>query len=214
MNNSRGRKSLLDNKQIKDIIDDYVIANGVSTKIKYADMYKYSLELFNSNKIQVLPSESFWRKKDRAGRIAIDELNRSLFQRNETNNSKSDFFTLLQLIESKVDNSQIKTVILNELKSYQQKIYNKEKEISQQKTTIDRLNKKINQLIDLNTQQQEFIFQMMYYFLKNSSKENEDFFNSAFNQIFSNPTDFINNFETKKPNRNDDLIDLFKSRLT
>ena len=205
---------MLDKNQIKNIIDGYVVANGVSNEIKYADMYKYCCELYNSNKIEVLPSESFWRKKDRAGRIAIDEVNRFLFQRNETTSSESEFFSLLQLIESKVNNSEIKTVILNELKSYQKKIDQKQKEISQQKTNIDKLNKKIDRLTELNNQQQELIFQVMYYFLKNSSKENENFFDSAFNEIFSNPIDFIDNFKTKKKTKNDDVIDFFKSRLT
>lgn len=214
MNNSRGRKSLLNKNQIKNIIDDYVTANGVSTEIKYADMYKYCCALYNSNKIQVLPSESFWRKKDRAGRIAIDEVNRFLFERNETTSSESNFSSLLQLIESKINNSEVKAVILNELKSYQKKIDNKQKEINRQETSIDNLNKRVDELIELNNQQQELIFQMMNYFLNSSSKENKDFFDSAFNNIFSNPIEFINNLKIKKVSKNDELIELFKSRLS
>lgn len=71
----KGRKPILTETEAKEIVNSYVLRHGVSKEIQYIDLHKYCIELYQNQEIPKLPSESFWRKKDRAGRKLIDEVN-------------------------------------------------------------------------------------------------------------------------------------------
>src|SRR5699024_12494637 len=74
----KGRKPILTETEAKEIVNSYILKHGVSKEIQYTDLHKYCIKLYENQKIPKLPSESFWRKKDRAGRKLIDEVNSAL----------------------------------------------------------------------------------------------------------------------------------------
>ncbi|MEK1549637.1 hypothetical protein WMI34_14045 [Staphylococcus aureus] len=119
-----------------------------------------------------LPSESFWRKKDRAGRKLIDEVNSAVSHELERHEKNYELQNLLNLIDNKITNKELKTTLFNELKSKQRKIEQLEKELNVKEESILSLKKSREDLQQLNKQQQDLISQVFHYFLKKSSQEN------------------------------------------
>ncbi|HDK7426077.1 TPA: hypothetical protein PT263_002798 [Staphylococcus aureus] len=160
-----------------------------------------------------MPSESFWRKKDRAGRKLIDEVNSAVSHELERHEKNYELQNLLNLIDNKITNKELKTTLFNELKSKQRKIEQLEKELNVKEESILSLKKSREDLQQLNKQQQDLISQVFHYFLKKSSQENLVFFDSALNNIFSKPLDYLTLLRKEKTQNQNNVADFFKNRL-
>lgn len=209
----KGRKPILTETEAKEIVNSYVLKHGVSKEIQYIDLHKYCIELYQNQEIPKLPSESFWRKKDRTGRKLIDEVNSALSHKLERHEKNYELQNLLNLIDNKITNKELKTTLFNELKSKQRKIEQLEKELNLKEESILLLKKSHEYLQQLNKQQQDLISQVFHYFLKKSSQENLAFFDSALKDIFSKPLDYLTLLREEKPQNPNNIADFFKNRL-
>lgn len=209
----KGRKPILTEAKAKEIVNRYVLKHGVSKEIKYIDLHNFCIELYRNQEIPKLPSESFWRKKDRIGRKLIDEVNSALSHQLERHEKNYETQNLLKLIENKITNKELKTLLFNELKSKQSKIEQLEKKLNIKEESILSLKESHENLRQLNKQQQDLISQVFHYFLKKSSQDNVDFFESALNNIFSKPLDYLTLLKEEKTDNQNNIADFFKSRL-
>ena len=209
----KGRKPILTETEAKEIVNSYVLKHGVSKEIQYADLHRYCIELYQNQEIPKLPSESFWRKKDRIGRKLIDEVNLALSHKLERHEKNYELQNLLNLIDNKIPNKELKTTLFNELKYKQRKIEQLEKELNLKEESILSLKKSHEYLQQLNKQQQDLISQVFHYFLKKSSKENLVFFDSALKNIFSKPLDYLTLLREEKTQNQNNIADFFKNRL-
>ncbi|CAM3746799.1 hypothetical protein [Mesobacillus zeae] len=210
---NKGRKPILTEIEAKEIINSYVLKHSVSKKIKYSDLNNYCIELYQNKEITQLPSESFWRKKDRTGRKLIDEVNSVLTHKLERHEKQYELQNLLKLIENKITNKVLKTTLFNELESKQNKIEQLEKELNIKEERILSLEKSYENKKTLNKQQQELISQVFHYFLNKSTPENFKFFDSALNNIFTNPFDYLSLLQEKESQKQNNVADFFKNRL-
>src|SRR5699024_2937582 len=189
----KGRKPILTETEAKEIVNSYVLKHSVSKEIQYIDLHKYCIELYQNQEIPKLPSESFWRKKDRAGRKLIDEVNTALSHKLEKHEKDNELQNLLILIDNKVE-------------QLEQQHNNKEESILS-------LKKSQEYLQQLNKQQQDLISQVFHYFLKKSSQDNLAFFDSALKNIFSKPLDYLTLLREEKTQNQNNIADFFKNRL-
>src|SRR5690625_4677942 len=175
----KGRKPILTEYEAKEIVNSYVLKHGVSKEIKYIDLHNYCIELYQNKEISKLPSESFWRKKDRTGRKLIDEVNSALSHKLERHEKNHELQSLINLIDNKITNKELKTTLFNELESKQNKVEQLEKELNTKEESILSLKTSHEDLKTLNKQQQELISQVFHYFLNKSSHENLNFFDRS-----------------------------------
>lgn len=209
----KGRKPILTETEAKEIVNSYVLRHGVSKEIQYIDLHKYCIELYQNQEIPKLPSESFWRKKDRAGRKLIDEVNSALSYKLVRHEKNYELQNLLNLIDRKITNKELKTTLFNELKSKQNKIEQLEQELNIKEESILSLKKTHDYLQQLNKKQQDLISQVFHYLLKKSSQENLVFFDSALKNIFSKPLDYLTLLRDEKTQNKNNVADFFKNRL-
>lgn len=209
----KGRKPILTETEAKEIVNSYVLRHGVSKEIQYIDLNKYCIELYQNQEIPKLPSESFWRKKDRAGRKLIDEVNSALSYKLVRHEKNYELQNLLNLIDRKITNKELKTTLFNELKSKQNKIEQLEQELNIKEESILSLKKSHDYLQQLNKKQQDLISQVFHYLLKKSSQENLVFFDSALKNIFSKPLDYLTLLRDEKTQNKNNVADFFKNRL-
>lgn len=210
---NKGRKPILNENEAKEIVNSYVLKYGLSKEIKYIEIHNHCIELYQNKEISKLPSESFWRKKDRTGRKLIDEVNSVLSHKLERHEKKYELQNLINLIEKRITNKELKTTLFNELESKQNKIEQLEKELYIKEESISSLKKEHENLKTLNKQQQELISQVFYYFLNKSTHENLSFFDSALTNIFSNPLDYLSILKNKETQKQYNMVDFFKNRL-
>ncbi|WHI58797.1 hypothetical protein PYH69_08505 [Mammaliicoccus lentus] len=209
----KGRKPILTETEAKEIVNSYVLRHGVSKEIQYIDLHKYCIELYQNQEIPKLPSESFWRKKDRAGRKLIDEVNSALSYKLVRHEKNYELQNLLNLIDRKITNKELKTTLFKELKSKQNKIEQLEQELNIKEESILSLKKSHDYLQQLNKKQQDLISQVFHYLLKKSSQENLVFFDSALKNIFSKPLDYLTLLRDEKTHNKNNVADFFKNRL-
>lgn len=209
----KGRKPILTETEAKEIVNSYVLKHSVSKEIQYIDLHKYCIELYQNQEIPKLPSESFWRKKDRAGRKLIDEVNTALSHKLEKHEKDNELQNLLILIDNKIQNKELKITLFNELKSKQSKVEQLEQELNIKEESILLLKKSQEYLQQLNKQQQDLISQVFHYFLKKSSQDNLAFFDSALKNIFSKPLDYLTLLREEKTQNQNNIADFFKNRL-
>lgn len=209
----KGRKPILTETEAKEIVNSYVLRHGVSKEIQYIDLHKYCIELYQNQEIPKLPSESFWRKKDRAGRKLIDKVNSALSYKLVRHEKNYELQNLLNLIDRKITNKELKTTLFNELKSKQNKIEQLEQELNIKEESILSLKKSHDYLQQLNKKQQDLISQVFHYLLKKSSQENLVFFDSALKNIFSKPLDYLTLLRDEKTQNKNNVADFFKNRL-
>lgn len=209
----KGRKPILTETEAKEIVNSYVLRHGVSKEIQYIDLHKYCIELYQNQEIPKLPSESFWRKKDRAGRKLIDEVNSALSYKLVRHEKNYELQNLLNLIDRKITNKELKTTLFKELKSKQNKIEQLEQELNIKEESILSLKKSHDYLQQLNKKQQDLISQVFHYLLKKSSQENLVFFDSALKNIFSKPLDYLTLLRDEKTQNKNNVADFFKNRL-
>lgn len=209
----RGRKPILTENETKEIINSYVLKHGVSKRIKYIDLHNYCIELHQNKELPKIPSESYWRKKDRAGRKLIDEVNSALSHKVKKHEKNYQLQSLLNLIDNSITNKELKTTLFNELESKQKKVDQLEKELNEKKDRILSLKKSNKDLNSLNKRQQELISQVFYYFLNKSSDENLDFFDSALKEIFSQPLDYLLVLKKDEAKNQNNIAGFFKKRL-
>lgn len=209
----KGRKPILTETEAKEIVNSYVLMHGVSKEIQYIDLHKYCIELYQNQEIPKLPSESFWRKKDRAGRKLIDEVNSALSYKLVRHEKNYELQNLLNLIDRKITNKELKTTLFKELKSKQNKIEQLEQELNIKEESILSLKKSHDYLQQLNKKQQDLISQVFHYLLKKSSQENLVFFDSALKNIFSKPLDYLTLLRDEKTQNKNNVADFFKNRL-
>lgn len=210
---NKGRKPILNENEAKEIVNSYVLKNGVSKEIKYIDVHNYCIRLFQKKEISKLPSESFWRKKDRTGRKLIDEVNIVLSHKLERHENNYELQNLLNLIEKKITNKELKTTIIIELESKQNKIDKLEKELFIKDERILSIKKVNESLKTLNKQQQELISQVFHYSLNKSTPDNLSFFDSALKNIFSSPLDYLSLLKESETQPLNNMADFFKNRL-
>lgn len=209
----RGRKPILTENEAKEIINSYVLKHGVSKEIKYINLHNYCIELYQNKELPKIPSESYWRKKDRTGRKLIDEVNLALSHKLKKHEKNYELQNLFKIIDKKVTNNELKKILLNELESKQKKVEQLKKELNEKKEDLLSLKKSNKDLNSLNNQQQELLSQVYYYFLKKSSDDNLEFFDSALKKIFSNPLDYLSILEKNDTKKQNNIADFFKNRL-
>lgn len=211
----KGRKPILTDSEAKHIVNTYVRKFGTSKEIRYIDLHNYCVELYEKELLFKLPSESFWRKKDRTGRKIIDEINSALSHKIEKHDKNHELENLLILIDNKITNKELKSALFNELESKQKKVIQLEKKLSIKEKDILSLKRSHEDLKKLNNQQQELISQTFHYFLNKSSHDNLNFFDIALKKLFSDPLEYLTVLQVKekdKENQNN-VADFFKNRL-
>lgn len=209
---NRGRKSILTNSEAQDIINQFIQKYKNISKISYIEIHRFSVELYNTGQLKQLPSESYWRKKDRLGRQLVDEANFTLSHKVTNKNSNNELDSLLQLldensVDQKINNIVHKVLInkFNELKLVEKKLFDEK----QKNEELSDKNKKLNLL---NSEQHVVIYQLYHYFLSTSSKDNRKIFGNALDKIFSDPLNFIESMNKKSVKKNN-VSDIFKNRL-
>lgn len=209
----KGRKPILTETEAKSIVNSYVLKYGVSKEIKYIEIHNFCVEQYENQKISKVPSESFWRKKDRIGRKLIDEVNSALTHQVKKQDKNYDIQNILDFIDIKISNKELKTALFNTIKSKQTKIEQLEKELIIKEESILSLKESREKLKKVNKQQQDLISQTFHYFLNKSSEENLAFFDSALNNIFAKPLDFLELLKEEKNHNKNNVADFFKNRL-
>src|SRR5699024_6331471 len=191
----------------------YVLKYGTSREIKYVDVHNYCIELNENKELHKIPSESYWRKKDRIGRKLIDQVNITLSHKLKRDDNDYELESLFKIIETKVSDKKLKTTIFNELKSKHNKIERLERELSMEKDSLVTLKKFHNDSKILNKRQQDLISQVFHHFLNQSTNENSEFFDSALKSTFSNPLDYLSILKQEKKQKQNNVSDFFKERL-
>jgi len=90
----RGRKLLVfEQKFIDEIVYRFVKDKNITGKIKYSNVYDYTLELHRLDEIEYKFSEDFWRRNGKQGKETIDRFNQ-IYEQTLVSNSKNDLKVL------------------------------------------------------------------------------------------------------------------------
>src|SRR5699024_11326251 len=117
----------------------------------------YIYKQYHINKNHKNHTESYRRKKNRAGRKLKDEVNTALSNKLEKHEKDNELQNLLILIDNKIQNKELKITLFNELKSKQSKVEQLEQELNIKEESILSLKKSQEYLQQLNKQQQDLI---------------------------------------------------------
>src|SRR5699024_92738 len=104
----KGRKPILTETEAKEIVNSYVLKHSVSKEIQYIDLHKYCIELYQNQEIPKLPSETFWKKKERASTKIKEEVNTAQSHKLEKHEKDNELPNLLILIDNKIQNKELK----------------------------------------------------------------------------------------------------------
>ncbi|MBY0039205.1 hypothetical protein ACIQHV_26310 [Bacillus bombysepticus] len=158
--NKRGRKPKVYSQElIKDLIYRFTQQRKITGLIKYMDIYRFCLELYNRGDIEIKFSEDFWRKEGRQGRVAIDSANQVYEYTLHINHKENEKIIDTEQVVEKLytGNSKNKEVLKRTLKVNESKlkmylernrklemrIKNKEYEVHELKNKITTLNNKL-----------------------------------------------------------------------
>lgn len=139
--------------------------------IKYLDVYRYSLKLYEEDKIPYKLSEDFWRKSGRQGRKAIDKAN-EIYEYSPLPNDESKTEKIIDTIDaldkffegSKSNREKLQGALLineNKLKNYIQKNQVLSERLNKREQTINELREKNNGLQVRINEYEEIFFQWL-----------------------------------------------------
>lgn len=226
---SRGRKKVVyDESFLMTIIRGFVSKSQHSGILKYSDIFNYSKELYEENKIEFKLSEDFWRKEDRQGRKLIDDLN-DIYLKSEVNQNKiiyevvdteeeiKKFFKTnypdrSYLINRLKINEKFAQKYIKELEKNRQKdtkIKNLEQDLEKTKNKIEALERALFSLFS-NSKIEDIIENLLY-----TGKTKNKLVDHLFDSIFDDSEEIyqkLNNYYPKKEKTN--LIDSEKSQLS
>lgn len=213
---NKGRKPILTPLETQRIIDQYMTAYEMTHKIKYADVHRYCTELYHSGQLNILPSESFWRKKDRMGRQLIDDANTALSHQISSSYTYNNASQLVAILRKENIAPPVLEVIENEINHNFDQMAHVNKQLEETQSKLNKVMKQKEDLQHLNKKQKDFIYQMYYYVLHKSSNENARIFDKALNNIFTDPLKFIEYIgpEEVANNQHNKVSDIFKNRLS
>jgi len=91
----RGRKLLVfEQNFIDEIVYRFVKDKNIDGKIKYSNVYDYTLELYKLGEIEYKFSEDFWRRNGKQGKETIDRFNH-IYEQTLISNSKNNNLKVL-----------------------------------------------------------------------------------------------------------------------
>lgn len=172
MSHKRGRKAkIYSQEEIDNIIYMYTQENKGNGLIKYLDVYRYSVQLFELNSIPYKLSEDFWRKLGRQGRETIDKAN-EIYEYSPLSNDETDTEKIMDTIDaidkffegSKSKKEKLQGAMLineNNLKRYIQKKQLLIQQLNKQENTINDLKRKNKKLQERLDEYEELFFKWL-----------------------------------------------------
>ncbi|MGE7931318.1 hypothetical protein [Viridibacillus arvi] len=234
---NRGRKKIVYNDEvIIDIVKVYIEECNHNGLLKYKDLYEYSIELFNQNKIMIKLSDDFWRKEGRQGRKIVDALNESYSEINHI--SKIDNVEVVdtekivnQYLGKEVSNVSQMVHQLKKNEIYARKYQRVLKNNKNYEAEIKSLEYRVKQLTQRSEQLETALFSLFssskneqsVKSLLNTGKSRSKYVDELFKNIFNDEVDlysillkkFTNtevNLDAKKDNRVSNLVNLYNKK--
>lgn len=211
MANKAGRKTKLTEKEVNHLIYLFKTEKQINGKIKYGDMYQFNKELVQQGRFSTTAGEDFWRKKDRLGRMMIDKANNVFTSRPSTSEFPNDNIpNLANIVNKHYDD---KETLIGELIVIERKFY---KNIERRKTLELKLTESEEKVQEYKSKLSgsesrfEYLQDLLFKLLRYSSVKGVPLVNlldtghkqttivkKSLENIFSNPSDFYNWYETK-----------------
>lgn len=168
--------------------------------------------------MEIIPSESFWRKKDRLGRKLIDKHNNTLKHHLPRSIQSKNTSMLFNMIHDQLENP----LLIKKIQLIEEEMNTRDKIIDKNNQDIQSLQKKLADLRKEKStlkeqihRQNQLLLQMYNFsYTKNSNKVSK-LIETALKDIFSQPDSFVQrleeNQEVQKPK--DKISHIFKSKL-
>lgn len=229
MANKAGRKTKLTEKEVNHLIYLFKTEKQINGEIKYGDMYQFNKELVQQGRFPTAAGEDFWRKKDRLGRMMIDKANNVFTSKPSTSEFPTDNIpNLADIVNKHYDD---KETLIRELIVIERKFY---KNIERRKTLELKLTESEEKVQEYKSKLSEsesrfeYLQDLLFKLLRYSSVKDVPLVNhldtgqkqtnivkKALENIFSNPLDFYNWYETKlesSENSKNNVIPLKKEK--
>lgn len=185
---ARGRnKKIYDTEIIMDIIKKYSeeMANPF-IKIEYRPIYEFACNLYRSNQLDVSITEElsidFWRKKERQGRMLVDDVNRLNLLR--TNNKETEFtmVSTKDIVEQySLDKPAIKKKLIAQLQINEQGYLSLQEQYKRQQKkleTFESENKMLKEQIQTLKEQNNILVKVMMQWANISSSRDIEIVNT------------------------------------
>jgi hypothetical protein len=214
--NKRGRKeTIYPQEDIGKILYKYTENNKVLGYVKYLDVYRHALEMYNNGEISFKLSEDFWRKPFRQGKETIDRYNKSVKENVVSVSNRTISVVNVEDVVYKHHKDLdkmiklLKPIELELYKSVERENESREKintltdKISEQRQQIKALQQKVEEL-------QNLVFQMFEYStdedtplvnMLRTGKTRHRIVENALTNAFNTPDSFYKMFEKRKENR-------------
>ncbi|WP_203249046.1 hypothetical protein [Sporosarcina beigongshangi] len=210
MANKAGRKTKLTEKEVNHLIYLFKTEKQINGKIKYGDMHQFNNEVVQQGRFPTSAGEDFWRKKNRLGRMVIDKANSVFTSKVSTSEVPNDNIpNLSDIINKHYDDKEalIKELIVIERKFYKNIEQRKtlELKLAESERKVQEYKSKLSESENQSEYLQDLLFKMLRY---SSNKEvplvnhldtgqkQTSIVKGALENIFSNPSDFYNWYET------------------
>jgi hypothetical protein len=230
----RGRKpKVYPVEVIEGIIIKYKEVNPNSKILKYLEMHRFSEELFINGKISIKFSEDFWRKPGRQGKDIIDKTNQLYLSTVVSKKENAEQIISTEEVLNKIDFSSHKNkkeiITMLKINEYQAKKYIELiKKYDYLQSENEQLREKLEESAKRNGIYQKIIFSWMSASYASSNqiinmidtgKKKGPIVEHSFNNMFSNPIEGYEMFETyaiellSKSNKNEKLVAFNKTRI-
>lgn len=212
MANKAGRKTKLTKDEVNHLIYIFKTEKQINGRIKYDDMYQFNKELVQQGRFPTAAGEDFWRKKNRLGRMMIDTANSVLTNKASTSEIPNDNIpNLTDIVNKYYDN---KDKLIGELIIMERKFYKHierrkilESKLTESEEKIQKYKAKLSESDSNFEYLQDVLFKLLRYSSNkkvpladhlNTGEKQTDIVKSALENIFNNPSDFYNWYETKQ----------------
>ncbi len=229
MANKAGRKTKLTEKEVNELIYLFKTEKQINGKIKYEEMFQFNKELVLQGRFPTVAGEDFWRKKNRLGRIMIDKANSVFTSKVSTSEFPNDNIpNFSDIINKHYDDKEalIRELIVIERKFYKNIERRKmlELKLTESEGKVQEYKSKLSESENRFEYLQDLLFKLLRY---SSNKEvplvnhldtgqkQTIIVKKALENIFSNPLDFYNWYETKleaSGNTKNNVIQLKKEK--
>ncbi|MGM9988038.1 MAG: hypothetical protein ACI35O_12525 [Bacillaceae bacterium] len=211
MANKVGRKTKLTEKEINYLIYLFKTEKQINGKIKYGEMYQFNKELVQQGRFPTVTGEDFWRKKNRLGRIMIDKANSVFTSRVSTAEFPNDDIpNFTNMINKHYDD---KEVLIKELIVVERKFYKNierrkmlELKLTESEAKVQEYKSKLSESENRFEYLQDLLFKLLRYSSNkavplvnhlDTGQKQTSIVKNALENIFINPLDFYNWYETK-----------------
>jgi hypothetical protein len=162
-----GRKNVLSENEVKEIIYKYQQEENVMGKIKSLEVYRFTERLYEKGEVNVLPSSDFWRRTGRLGKEKIDEANKVITHKFSTTEGKE--IVVPSIIDLIYKHQKEPEKLIKMLLPFETQL---DKSLTREKILKEKLDKQIEknkELEDRFNQIQDLLFRFMRYSVRSDS---------------------------------------------